>query len=229
MEEVKKKRRLPNRASKGQFFRGLDPLTDAQRSFIAEWYPWAMKYAETDISRRKKKNDFTPPEIIRDTAVTTLIYAAVNWNPDGGASFKTYFHYGFYSSVSNAVKKYYEDKAKTVSENEKTKVQHEGDHGYTTVADTICCDDVMEESVLSDVYVDNLLSYLTPYQREVVTRCCLEGQKQTEVAKELGVTKQAVNQALTNACSILRGVLKQGNRVERRGRPKADAQGYRHE
>lgn len=224
--EEKKKRRLPNRISKGQFFRGLEPLTDAQRSFIAEWYPWAMKYAETDIARRIKKNDFTPPEIIRDTAVTTLIYAATTWNPDGGASFKTYFHYGFYSSVSNAVKKYYDDKAKTVSENQKTKVQHEGDHSYVTVADTIYVDEEMEDSVLADVYVDDLLSHLTPYQRELVTRCCLHGDRQTEVAKDLGVTKQAVNQALTNAFATLRGVLEQGSRVERRGRPKTDAQTY---
>lgn len=224
MEEVKKKRRLPNRASKGQFFRGLEPLTDAQRSFIAEWYPWAMKYAETDIARRIKKNDLTPPEIIRDTAVTTLIYAATTWNPDGGASFKTYFHYGFYSSVSNAVKKYYDDKAKTVSENEKTKAQHEGDHSYVTVADTIYADEEMEDSILADVYVDDLLSHLTPYQRELVTRCCLHGDRQTEVAKELGVTKQAVHQAIANAYSTLRKVLGAGIKAEQRGRLKKDAQ-----
>ena len=211
MEEVKKKRRLPNRASKGQFFRGLEPLTDAQRSFIAEWYPWAMKYAETDIARRIKKNDFTPPEIIRDTAINTLIYATVNWIPDGGCSFKSYFHYGFYSSVSNAVKKYYDDKAKTVSENEKTKVQHEGDHCSKTIADTICSDASMEDSVISDVYVNELLSCLTPYQRDVVIRCCLEGEKQTDVARDLGVTKQAINQAMVSAKKTLRKALETTN------------------
>lgn len=222
--EEKKKRRLPNSVSKGQFFRGLDPLTDAQRSFIADWYPWAMKYAETDISRRKRKNDITPPEIIRDTAVNTLIYAAINWKPDGGCSFKTYFHFGFYSSVSNAVKKYYDDKSKTVSENEKTKVQHEGGHGFTTIADTICCDDDMEDSVLSDVYVDQLLSCLTPHQRELVTKCCFEGEKQTDVARELGVSKQAVHQAIANAYATLRKVLGVGIKAEQRGRLKNDAQ-----
>lgn len=209
--EEKKKRRPPNRVNKGKFFCGLEPLTDSQRSFIAEWYPWAMKYAETDITRRKRKNDLTPPELIRDTAVTTLIYAAVNWKPDGGCSFKSYFHYGFYSSVSNAVKRYYDDKAKTVSENQRTKVQHEEGHGFTTVADTICSDLVMDESVISSIYVEELLSYLTPYQRDVVRKCCLEGDKQSDVARELGVTKQAVNQALSNAKRMLRRVLERNN------------------
>lgn len=224
--EEKKKRRLPNSVSKGQFFRGLDPLTDAQRSFIADWYPWAMKYAETDISRRKKKNDFTPPEIIRDTAINTLIYAAMSWNPDGGCSFKTYFHYGFYSSVSNAVKKYYEDKNKTVSDNSRVKILVQTNHdreSSPSLSDLMSSDYQLEDSILSDIYVDELLSYLTPNQRYVVERCCLNGDKQTEVARELGVTKQAVHQALTNACKTLRVVLEEGHRVERRGRPKTFA------
>lgn len=201
--EEKKKRRLPNRIGKGEFFRGMEPLTDAQRSFIADWYPWAMKYAITDITRRRRKNDQVPAEIIFDTAITTLIYAAVNWRPDGGCSFKTYFHYGFYSSVSNAVKKYYDNKAKAVSENQRTKSQHEGGKGYTTIAGTLCDEVMMEESVLSDIYVDEILSCLTPYQRDIVTKCYLYGEKQTDIAAELGVSKQAVNQALSNAKKTL--------------------------
>jgi RNA polymerase sigma factor (sigma-70 family) len=205
--EEKKKRRSPNRVNKGEFFRGIEPLTDAQRSFVAEWYPWAMKYAITEIQRRKKKNDSTPPELIIDTSVTTLMYAAVNWNPDGGSSFKTYFHYGFYSNVSNAVKKYYDDKAKAISENQRTKVQHEEGRGYTTVANTLYSNVNVEESVLADIYVDDMLSSLTPYQRDIVTKCYLYGERQSDVAEELGVTRQAVNQALNYAKKTLRKVI----------------------
>ena len=87
MEKTKQKQ-FKNRLEKGEFFKGLDPLTDAQRSFVAEWYPWAVKYARTEIDRRKKKNDRLPPRVVYDTAINTLIYTATKWKPDGGCTYK---------------------------------------------------------------------------------------------------------------------------------------------
>ena len=40
---------------------------------------------------------------------------------------------------------------------------------------------------------------LTPLQRTVVIECIINGRKQTEVAKELGVNKSTVNRTLKRA------------------------------
>lgn len=220
MEKTKQKQ-FKNRLEKGEFFKGLDPLTDAQRSFVAEWYPWAVKYARTEIDRRKKKNDRLPPRVVYDTAINTLIYTATKWKPDGGCTYKSYYHRGFYSNVANAAKKFYTSKSRTVSDNCMSRdCDYRDEESCPKIHDSYKSDIELENDIVSNIYVESLLSHLTPLQADVTRRCYINGEKQTEVARDMGVSKQAVNQALSYASRTLRAIINGDTNIPRRGRPK---------
>ncbi len=198
---------------KGSLFNDLDPLTDAQRSMAAEWYAYAMKYADTEIVRRKKAKDMIPPYIIRDAAVAALIYCVCKWRPDGGSNFKTYFHTGFFFRVSQAVKLYSNKRNKSISKDRKSykkcKSINSADHrGFPTLEETgLFSQCSFENSVIGNMFVEELLSNLDDFHRVIVQRCCIDMEKQTDVAREFGVTRQYIHQELNLAKKKLKCVI----------------------
>lgn len=187
-------------------FEKLKPFTDAQRSLMAEWHPWAMQYADNEIKRRKDKKDMIPAWVIEDAAVNALIHAAVKWSPEYGVSFKTYYHKGFYMSVWNAVKEYCEGRDNHVSENTPVFGASKGnDDDILRLKDTEpFSKDSFEDALADKIDVERMLSKLTPLQAEAVSRFYMGGERQSEIARDLGVTRQNVNSAVTTAVKSLR-------------------------
>lgn len=220
MEE--KKKRARNLTEKGRWFMDIEPFTDAKRSMLAEWYPYAMKYADTEIKRRSNDKFKIPDAVITDASVTALMYAVDRWNPEGGRTFKSYFHTSFYMRVSNACRRYQEKSIATLSENTLSSSKARKAWGNKTcLSDTdLFAEESFEDSILSDIYVDDLLSRLPPLQQTAVIRCCLHRERQTDVARSLGVSKQTVNQALSLAYSTIRRIMNGEIDRPRRGRRK---------
>lgn len=206
MEEERKEKRKRGSIEKGEWFKGLDTFTDAQRSMMAEWYAYAMKYAETEVSRRQKLKEMVPSSVIRDASEEALMYAVTKWKPDGGCNFKTFFHNGFFTKVSNAVNQYIRNRDKYISENCKIlSKKHPNLESSTTLGETgLFSNESFEDSIIGDIYVDELLSKLTELQQTAVRRCYLYGERQSDVARDMGVTKQNINNALSMASNSLR-------------------------
>lgn len=212
--EKERKKRTP--------FEKLKPFTDAQRSLMAEWYPWAMKYADKEIKRRQDKKDMIPGWVIEDAAVNALIYASVRWDSSVGVSFKTYYHRGFYMATWNAVKEYCEARDNHISENIPVFGKSKGnDDDILRLKDTESfSSDSFEDSMCDRIDVERMLSKLTPLQAESAKRFFIEGERQSDIARDFGVTRQNVNNAVSYAVKSMR-MLYAGeiNRV-RRGRRK---------
>ena len=213
MEEKRKKKRVRNQSEKGQWFQDLDTFTDAQRSMIVEWYAYAMKYADTEIERRKKAKEMIPSFVIRDASVAALLYCVSRWNPDGGCNFKTYFHTGFFFQVNHAVNRYVANRDKYISENKtasnKCKYLRSADHkGFPTLEETdMFAQCSFEDSVIGNMFVEELLSNLDDFHRMIVQRCCIDLEKQTDIAKDLGVTRQYIHQELSLAKKKLKFIM----------------------
>ncbi|MBO7070484.1 MAG: sigma-70 family RNA polymerase sigma factor [Bacteroidales bacterium] len=216
MEKERKKRKP---------FKKLMPFTDAQRSLMAEWYSWAMQYADTEINRRAKKKDKIPAWVIEDAAVNALIHAAVKWDPEQGVSFKTYYHKGFYMAVWNAVKDYCESRDNHISEN--TPIfsgSKRNDDDVLRLKDTEpFSNDSFEDSMCDKIDVDRMLSKLTPLQSEAVRRFFIGGERQSEIASDMGVTRQNVNNAVSTAVRYMRLIYNGEIDRVRRGRRKKNA------
>lgn len=66
----------------------------------------------------------------------------------------------------------------------------------------------------TSAFLERLLAALPLPQRKAVTRVVIDGQGYTEVAKELGISKQAVHQAVQRGLTRLQKILKrQGERL----------------
>ena len=213
MEKERKKRKP---------FEKLSQFTDAQRSLMAEYYQWAKQYADTEIKRRSEKKDKIPAWVIEDAAVNALIYAAVRWDSTVGVSFKTYYHRGFYTAVWNSVKEYCQNRDAFVSENV-TVVGGEKRYG----SDTIYLKDTepfsqesFEDALCDKIDVEKLLSKLTPLQSESVCRFYLCGERQSDIARDMGVSRQNINQALRNGTAAMREIYTGQCDQVRRGRRK---------
>ena len=206
-------------------FEKLKPFTDAQRSLMAEWYQWALQYADTEINRRAKKKDKIPAWVIEDAAINALIRAAVRWNPEHGVSFKTYYHKGFYMSVWNAVKEYCESRDNHVSENTPVFGASKGnDDDILRLKDTEpFSKDSFEDAIADKIDVERMLSKLTPLQAESVSRYYMFGERQTDIARDLGVTKQCINQTISAATRSLRMICNGECDRVKRGRKKENA------
>ena len=216
MEKERKKRKP---------FEKVKPFTDSQRSLMAEWHPWAMQYADREIKRRKEKKDMIPAWVIEDAAINALIHAAVRWSPEYGVSFKTYYHKGFYMSVWNAVKEYCESRDNHVSD--ETPVfgspGNDGDDVLRLKDTKPFSDSSFEDSLCDRIDVDRLLSKLTPLQAESVRRFYIYGERQADIARDMGVTRQNVNNAITIATRSMRMIYNGEVDRVRRGRKKANA------
>lgn len=216
MEKERKKRKP---------FEKLKPFTDAQRSLMAEWYSWAMQYADTEIKRRKEKKDMIPAWVIEDAAVNALIHAAVRWSPEYGVSFKTYYHKGFYMSVRNSVKEYCESRDNHVSENTPVFGSSNGnDDDILRLKDTEpFSDGTFEDSLCDRIDVERLLSKLTPLQAESVSRYYIYGERQADIARDMCVSRQNVNNAIVNAARSMRMIYNGEVDRVRRGRKRVNA------
>lgn len=215
--EKERKKRTP--------FEKLKPFTDAQRSLMAEWYPWAKKYADTEIKRRSEKKDRIPAWVIEDAAVNALIYASARWDSSIGVSFKTYYHKGFYTAVWNAVKEYCDARDNHVSEN--TPVFG----GSKRIEDDILrlkdtepfSKESFDDSVCDKIDVERVLSKLTPLQAESLRRVYMYGERQSDIARSIGTARQNVNQAISSATRSFRMIYNgECDRVQR-GRKKKSA------
>ena len=202
MEEKRKEKRKRGSIEKGEWFKGLEPFTEAQRSMIAEWYAYAMKYAETEITRRESAKEKIPASVIRDASIAALMYAVTKWKPDGGCNFKTFFHKGFFTRVSNAVRQYSRNRDKYISENEQAinkghSVRSANHKGFPTLGETeMFSTDSFEDSVIGKIYVEDMISNLKELQQTLVRRCFLSGERQSDVAREMGVSKQYISHEL---------------------------------
>ena len=215
--EKERKKRTP--------FEKLKPFTDAQRSLMAEWYPWAMKYAVTEINRRIEKNDMTPASVIRDAAVNALIYASCRWDSQMGVSFKTFYHKGFYSCVWNAVKEYSETNRSHISENSPLFDDSEDiNSDIPRLKDTnLFSGESFEDAVCDKVDIEMILSKLTPLQAESLRRVYMYGERQSDIARSIGTARQNVNQAVSSAARYFKMIYNgECDRVQR-GRKKKSA------
>ena len=215
--EKERKKRTP--------FNKLKPFTDAQRSLMAEWYQWAMQYADNEIKRRKDKKDMIPAWVIEDAAINALIHAAVRWSPEYGVSFKTYYHKGFYMSVWNAVKEYCESRDNHVSEN--TPVysgSKRNDDDILRLKDTEpFAQDSFEDALCDKIDVEMVLSKLTPRQADSLSRFYLLGERQADIARDEGISKQSINQTIKFATKSFRMIYSGECDRVKRGRNKGNA------
>lgn len=215
--EKERKKRTP--------FNKLKPFTDAQRSLMAEWYQWAMRYADNEIKRRKEKRDMIPAWVIEDAAVNALIHAAVKWSPEYGVSFKTYYHKGFYMTVWNAVKEYCESRDNHVSEN--TPVyggSKRNDDDILRLKDTEpFAQDSFEDALCDKIDVEMVLSKLTPRQADSLSRFYLLGERQSDIARDEGISKQSINQTIKFATNYFRMIYSGECDRVKRGRNKGNA------
>ena len=212
--EKERKKRTP--------FEKLRPFTDAQRSLMAEYYKWAMRYADTEVKRRSEKQDMIPAWVIEEAATNALIYAAARWDKNVGVSFKTFFHRGFYSCVWNAVKEYCQGRDNHLSEN--TPVfgsENRRNRDVLRLKDTYAfARDSFEDAVIDKIDVERLLSKLTPLQAETTRRHYIYGELQSDIARDMGVSRQCVNAAISTASRSMKMIYNGEIDRVRRGRKK---------
>jgi RNA polymerase sigma factor (sigma-70 family) len=70
--------------------------------------------------------------------------------------------------------------------------------------DLIISEDAFEEKIEDRLSLKKALDSLTPIQREVIKKVILEDRKQDEVAREMKISRQAVNRAKQRALFQLR-------------------------
>ena len=212
---------MEERWKKKEPFKNLTEFSDAERNLIVEWYSWAMTYANNEANRRAKKHDRIPEYIIFDAATSALLHTAKHWNPKMG-TFKTYFHCTFRGFLSNEIKVYCVERDRIVSENTET-LRNVGQLPFDEDVPRICTSEAysiesFEDQLISKLDIENLLSKLTPLQARIVFNVCIQGDRQADVARELGVSRQNVGQTLSLASRALRRIMDGEIDRVRRGR-----------
>jgi len=167
----------------------MTPLTDEQRALAEQWYPLALSIAGHSWKHHPRL-DF---DAFRSTAIHALIRAARTFDPQLGFTFGTYLGVAAERHIRRTLllERGRPDLAKGSyvadddygPEYEVDELAAVPDHRASSIAD-------MEEMEAFEYRIAGL----RPRQQHVLRSMILDGKSMTDIAKELGVSHQRVQQ-----------------------------------
>lgn len=205
-EEVKKTRIIRSRVDQGWYFSDITEFTQAEKNMIVEWWDWAMMY----FINCKKTHPQIPEEVLYDSAVEALMYCVKTWDDSKPASFKNWFHRGFYITVHKYVRRHQRLCKFEISD--ETEILPTGDQWCNREPGKIKDMEYYgstqwENEAVGRIDAERILSQLTPRQAEYVKRVYIDGERQADVARSNGVKRQSVEQALGRAKENMRRII----------------------
>ena len=152
---------------------------------------------------RKFRGNYVGVMLRDDDAISLvaegLMKSYTTWTDDKGASLKTYLSKKSIWIIKNWIKKYSKDKHRnrTVSLNAMTE-------GGQEMIDFIIKEEKRENIDIGLIFKR---AGLSPKQSEVLTRMFIGNERESEIAKELGVSRQAIEQLHKNGLEKIKKVL----------------------
>lgn len=176
-------------AKRQEFYRDIDGFTQADKNKIVEWWPYAMTYYNNLL----RKFPTTPDDVLFDGVEDALIYAIRTWDSTKKASFKTWFHNACRMAVYRSWVQYRNGYLCNYSRD--TPIPRHGDY-----VDVTCFGDLAsngctkwEDRCIDRISLDEVMSCLNQKEREIMTRIYVYNEKQSDIARAMGVTRQRVS------------------------------------
>lgn len=175
-------------AKRQEFFRDIDGFTQVEKNKIVEWWPYAMTYYKNLL----RKYPTTPDDVLFDGVEDALIYAIKTWDSSKKASFKTWFHRACSMAVYRSWVQYRNGYLCNYSRD--TPLPRD------LHLDDYCFKDVMsngyaewEDQCVDRLALDEVMSCLKPQEQEIMKRVYVYNEKQSDIARAMGVTRQRVS------------------------------------
>ena len=208
MEAVKKGHRHRHDSRTQSFFRDINEFTQVERDKIVEWWPWAMAYHHNMANERPK----VPEDVIYDGVIDALIYSVREWDPEGGKTFKSWFHVACSMFTSRSIKRWQRDFMVQDSGDRCVRGRKKKDDGrelYLRDSDAFETTE-WEDRCLDRISLDEVMSCLNQKEREIMTRIYVYNEKQSDIARAMGVTRQRVSFIHEEAIRKCREAAKEG-------------------
>lgn len=192
-------------AKRQEFYRDIDGFTQADKNKIVEWWPYAMTYYNNLLRRFPT----TPDDVLFDGVEEALIYAIRTWDSTKKASFKTWFHNAVRMAVYRSWVQYKNSYLCNYSRD--TPLPRD------LHLDDYCFKDVMsngyvewEDQCVDRLTLDEVMSCLNPKEQEIMKRVYVYNEKQSDIARAMGVTRQRVSFVHGEAIRKCREAAKEG-------------------
>lgn len=204
---LEKTKRVNHHSAKSSaFFRDIDGFTQVEKNKIVEWWPYALTYYNNLLRRFPT----TPDDVLFDGVEDALIYAVRTYQPDKGSSFKSWFHRACSMAVYRSWVRYRNGYLGDFSRD--TPIPRHGDY-----ADITCFGDMAsngctqwEDRCVDRLAVDEVMSCLKPQEKEIMQRVYVYNEKQADIARAMGVTRQWVSFVHGEAIRKCREAAKEG-------------------
>ena len=207
MEQEKKKVTRRHDARIQAFFKDIDGFTQVQKNMIVQWWPWAMTYYNNLL----RKYPHVPDDVLYDGAVEALIYSVREWDPNGGSKFKSWFHKACLFDVNRSIRRWH--RGYMVDYHRDAPVYRHTDpedYGKLLYADTrVCGFTEWEDEATDRIILADIMSCLNETQKTIVRRIAIYNEKQADIARDMGCTRQYVNNEYRKAMAKLREAAKE--------------------
>ena len=159
---------------------------------IVEWWHYAMTYYNNLL----RKFPHTPDDVLFDGVEDALIYAVRTWDSSKKASFKTWFHRACSMAVYRSWVRYKNRYLCNYSRD--TPLPHgwsyiggSTDSTFSDIVTNGCAQ--WEDQCLDRLTLDEVMSCLKPQEQEIMKRVYVYNEKQSDIARAMGVTRQRVS------------------------------------
>ena len=208
MDQEKQKVTRRHNARSQAFFKDIDGFTQVQKNAIVEWWSWAMTYYNNLL----RKYPHVPDDVLYDGVVEALIYSVRDWEPNGGSKFKSWFHKACLFAVNRSIRRWYN--GYMVDFHRESSVYHNSDNNEPskmTYSETKANGFTeWEDNLMDTLVLEDVMSCLNKTQRTILRRIAIYNEKQADIARDMGCTRQYVNNEYRKAMAKCREVAKGG-------------------
>ena len=205
MEQEKKKVTRRHDARIQAFFKDIDGFTQVQKNMIVQWWPWAMTYYNNLL----RKYPHVPDDVLYDGAVEALIYSVREWDPNGGSKFKSWFHKACIYATNRSIRRWHNEFLRDFHRETELPLS-------SGLRDVKCYGDTMkngytewEVQTIDRIVLADIMSCLNETQKTIVRRIAIYNEKQADIARDMGCTRQYVNNEYRKAMAKLREAAKE--------------------
>ena len=169
----------------------------------------------TYYNNLRRRFPTTPDDVLFDGVEDALIYSIRTWSSEGKASFKTWFHRACSMCVYRSWVRYRNGYLADDSGDRKIATRGKANRD---------CDLFLNETVkfgstqwedrcLDRLTIDEVTSCLKPQEKEVLRRVYVYNEKQSDIARAMGISRQRVSIVHKEAIRKCREAAKEGYRV----------------
>ena len=143
----------------------------------------------------RRKFPTTPDDVLFDGVEDALIYSIRTWNSEGKASFKTWFHRACSMRVYRSWVRYRNRYLADDSGDRKIATRGKANRDCDLhLNETVKFGSTQwEDRCLDRLIIEEVASYLKPQEKEVLRRVYVYNEKQSDIARAMGVSRQRVS------------------------------------